>query len=282
MRPSYFLYFILSVIIIGEAVGTGLLPMARGHLFSLFASKGGAIPLALLLYFLTYFSIDFFQSVKGYVVTKVSLIYRRIRTDRVNNTMKEKVFSGVGLPTNVPQRIQEDIKLSYTCRIYVWVEYVISALILMQLILINWTSITLVVSSLIYAGVSVVIAILFNPRLTDAEMSVQQNEANYRTGLVANILDITGLSAANNTQMKAQVIHTQYLLFTKLQLGLIAVLPYIVLLPSFLNGTIDLGRMIEHQASFALLVVNASVLIQLYPTLIQGNASEKRVQEIIT
>lgn len=277
----------LILIIISEAVFTGLLPISRGHLFTLLTAKSGAIWTALILYFFNYFAIDLFQSLKGYTVLKVSLWYRNLRTHAINaylsiNYVLKKVpGSREGLPTNSPQRIQEDIKLSYLQRITTWVEYTISGLILVQLMIMNLSEPILILFALIYAIISVLIALRFNPRLTKAEKDVQQAEASYRTGLVANILDITGQEVANKQSLRSKWIQTEYLLFTKLQLGLIAVLPYAVLLPKLLSGSMDLGTLVQHQATFSLIVVNAAILIQLYPTLIQGKASEERVKEIL-
>lgn len=267
---------ILLVILIGEAVFTGLLPVSRGHLFTLLTNKSNVsgIWYALFFYFLTYFSIDLFQSFKGYLILKVSLWYRIIRTKYVTNCSMNCV-------TNIPQRIQEDIKLSYLCRITVWCEFLVSGIILVQLFSINLSEPTLIICALGYAVLSIFIAFMFNPRLTKAELASQQAEACFRTSLVSNLTDITLLSPTNSTLTKVAKIRTEYLLFTKLQLGLVAVLPYIILIPKLINGSIDLGAVVQHQSTFALIVVNAAILIQMFPTLIQGKASDLRVKEII-
>lgn len=275
---------LLLFIIICEAIFTGLLPLSRGYLFTLLSAKSGPILVSLGLYFLNYFAIDFFQSIKGYTVLKVALWYRDARTKFIRaslNTQFKINWRPEGqLADNSPQRIQEDIKLSYVNRITVWTEYAISGIILMQLFLMNLREPALVVFAVIYAVISIIIAICFNPRLTKAEINVQQVEASYRTDLVGSILNITRLSDANKTCLRSKWVQTEYLLFTKLQLGLVAVLPYLILLPKLLSGTIDLGTVVQHQASFSLIVVNAAILIQMYPILIQGTASEKRVKEI--
>lgn len=283
MKHNKLLLAVLAIIIVGEAAATGLLPVSRGHLFTLLTAKAGAIWAALFLYFFNYFAVDLFQSLKGYVVLKVSLWYRTLRTEQMSDYIgnMQACIPEFNLVSNAPQRIQEDIKLSYLARITVWVEYAISGIILMQLFLLNLSEPTLIGFALVYAAISVAIAYRFNPRLTLAEISAQQAEASFRTSLVDRITDIGLLSPTNDTLMKAARIRTEYLLFTKLQLGLIAVLPYAVLLPKLLSGTIDLGQVVQHQATFALIVVNAAVLIQLYTTLIQGKASEQRVKEIL-
>jgi ABC-type uncharacterized transport system fused permease/ATPase subunit len=276
---------ILGTFILSEAILTGLLPISRGYLFDLLSTKSGPIWTAIILYFFNYFFLDFCQSLKGYIVLKVSLFYRTIRTKTLYKDFLRSKLVGIKnlneyLPSNSPQRIQEDIKLSYVSRITVWVEYIISGIILVQLFLQNIHQPLLVAFALGYAVISVYIAIKFNPRLTRAEKMVQQEEASYRTKLSDNILDITGLNVANQACLKSKMIQTEYLLFTKLQLGMVAVLPYVILIPQLLAGTMTLGDVVAHQATFGLIVVNASVLIQLYTVYVQGKASEERVKEI--
>jgi len=266
----YLLFFILTA----EAIATGLLPMARGHLFTLLAVKEGAIWFAILLYFLNYTAVEFAQCFKAYVVLKLALFYRSLRTNSVIDKIDHR-------HSNLPQRIQEDIKLSYLQRITVYSEYYVSTLILIQLVLLNLTIPLLILSALLYAGLSVLAATLFNPRLTRAEIISQQSEASFRTSLVENLSDISLLPETNKLVLKSNWLQTEYLLFTKLQLGLVVVLPYIVLLPQYLNGTIDLGILVANQASFSLLVVNAAILIAMYPKYIQGKASEHRVKEVM-
>lgn len=291
MKYNKPLLTLLITILIFEALLTGLLPVIRGHLFSLLTLKSGAIYLAIFYYFLNYMGIDFFQSIKAYIVLKLALWYRTLRTKSVIVDITSwYASSSVGIRvrvsditkevTNCPQRIQEDIKLSYLSRITVWSEYFVSGIILMQLILLNLDVPTLIAGALIYAVISLGIAYLFNSRLTQVEIDAQQAEATYRTSLVERLTDLTFLPQSNQALISAGLTRTKYLLFTKLQLGIVAVLPYIVLLPSLLNGSMDLGKLVEHQSTFALIVINASVLIQLYTLYIQGTASEKRVKEL--
>lgn len=277
------LLVLLFVILTLEALTTGLLPITKGHLFGYFEAKNSLAWLALLYFFLNYVAIDFCQCFKGYIVLRVALWYRELRTNKIFGKLgiaKLNPSKSKTLPTNSPQRIQEDIKLSYLSRISVWVEYYVSGLILVQLILLNLSEPLLLGLAALYALVSVAVALKFNPRLTKAEIDIQQSEADYRTGLFANILDISGMYTANKACLKSKWIQTEYLLFTKLQLGLVAVLPYLTLLPKLLEGSMTLGVMVQHSTVFGLFVVNMAILIQLYPTLIQGIASDKRVREL--
>ena len=273
LKKSKWIILILFLVLVLESVLTGFLPHSRGYLFQLLEAKAGPIWLAIGIYFSNYLFLDFFQSIKGFVVTKVALVFRTFRTKKISKGHKNGVI-------NTPQRIQEDVKLSYVSRITVWCEYFVSGTILVQLLLLNLDEPILVIASLLYALISVLIAMLFNPKLNYAEKSVQEKEATYRRMLIKNPLDLLGLGPANEASIKAAAIRMNYYLFTKLQLGLIKVLPYIVLVPSLLSGEIDLGTLVKHQVTFALIVVNAAILIQYYTILIQGKASDERVREI--
>jgi ABC-type uncharacterized transport system fused permease/ATPase subunit len=264
-----FLVFILIV----EATITGIIPQARGHLFDILESKGDGVWIAIGFYFSTYFFLEFFQSIKQYFMTKTSLWFRTDRTEKITSILKQKV-------SNSPQRIQEDIKLSYHSRFTVWGEYLVSALIVIQLMVLNIDQPILILASLLYAALSVGIAFFFNPRLSKAEQIVQEEEATFRGRLAKKLTDVTYLPTANKAEMFAARVRLEYQLFTKLQLAFMSILPYVVLVPLLMNGTITLGTLVKHQATFALIVVNAAILIHYYTLLIKGTASEKRVKDL--
>lgn len=267
-KLKYGLGALILFILVAESVLTGLIPHSRGYLFHYLTLKTGPVYVALGIYFCNLLFLDFFQCFKAYFILKLSLVYRKIRTLAVLNNYKQGII-------NTEQRIQEDIKLSYLNRFTVWAEYFISGTIVIQLLIINLAVPLLVIAALIYAALSVAIAYKFNPRLKRAEKTVQQEEANFRESIVSS-----NLLCANQASIKAERIKTEYLLFTKLQLGLINILPYLILIPELLSGKIDLGTVVMHQATFSLIVVNAAILIQMYTVLIRGKASEERVKEL--
>lgn len=263
---------IVVLILICESVFTGLIPHAKGYLFEQLTNKSSLIYMGLGLYFLNYLMLDFCQAIKNYFITRLSMLYRSARTRK---TVKSLV-SGV---SNTAQRLQEDIKISYMARITVYSEYFISFVIVIQLLIINLSQPLLILSALIYAGISVLIAFKFNPRLTKAHKTVQEKEATYRYSLLDS-LSLSELMTANRACMMEAKIKMHYLLFTKLQLAVMIVLPYIMLVPSLLDGSMTLGVLVKHQATFSLIVVNAAILIQYYTLLVQGRASEDRVRDL--
>lgn len=261
--------------ILAEAILTGCIPYAKGHLFNSLTNKDSStVWMYLFIYGINIFGIDFFQAIKPYIILKCSLWYRTARSKLIVKLDLNKDLD------NIPQRIQEDIKLSYNQRITVWAEYIISGIILVQLMWINRSMPVLIGWALLYAVFSVGIAYLFNPRLTKAEIDIQQQEADFRASLIKNVRDISLLNSVNGYVLRATRMRTEYLLFTKLQLFMVAMLPYVIMIPKLLDNSISFGTMVEHQSTFGLIVVNAAILVQMYQQLIQGKASEKRVREI--
>lgn len=265
---------ILIFIVCCESTLTSIIPVYRADLYGDLSSKAATIYQSITICFIIYFLLDFFQSIKSYFVLKVALLYRSTRTLKIVSK---------GIPKldldNIPQRIQEDIKLFYVNRITVLCEYFISTTIVLQLIWINRHELILIGLALTYTLISVIIAIMFNPRLTVTEKEVQKGEASYRESFSRGF-SLFSLQVANLTSLKAASIRTGYLLFTKLQLGILSMAPFAVMAPALLSGSIDMATIMKHQGTFSLLVVNAGILIQLYPTLIQSKASEERVKEL--
>ncbi len=268
--------YLLIIILVGESLLTGLIPHTKGHLFELLNSKSLDVWAALFIFGGNLFILDGFQSFKAYVILKTSLLFRAEETKRVADLKLKHI-------TNTAQRIQEDIKLSYLCRYTVMAEYFISGTIVIQLMIMNYEFPLLICTALIYAAISVGLALLFNPKLTLAEKSVQAAEATFREnlGVTGGALDIGLLGDTNKANMMAGKIRLHYTLFTRMQLGILAVVPFVVLIPGYLAGVYTFGDVITHQSTFSLIVVNAAILIQCYPTLIQGRASKERVKELV-
>lgn len=255
-----------------EAAVTGLMPHSQGWLYDILGSKQGPFWWALIYVCSCRATYEVLQSFKSYLVLKVSLLCRSSRTERV---FKE----GLKEPSNTPQRIQEDIKLSYINRIAVIAEYLVSGIILVQLTIMNLGVPLLLVASFAYGIISVWVAMRFNPKLTQAEITEQAKEADYRTGLV-NVLNPLGLPGANKASLWAARIRLNYNLFTRVQVALVIAIPYIVLGPLVLSGAITLGALVAHSVTFGLIVVNSSILLSMYLVWIKGTASEIRVKEI--
>lgn len=276
MKSKFFLSALIFCVLV-EIVATAVMPITKGHLFNALELKSLGAWLGVGLLFVNYFVFDLCQAFKNYLIIQYSMIRRKLKVLELGIGMNTKAWEkGVD---NVEQRIQEDVKLMYLNRYAVVVEYVVSAGILLWLLIHNYHEIFLVLSALAYAAISVLIAYLFNPRMKYAEKIVQNTEATFRLNLI-NTRNLLGFNEAIHANIKAATIRLQYLLFTKLQGGLVVIIPYLFLLTPYLTGQITLGVLVEHSTVFSLLVVNAAIVINMFPTLTVANASKERVGEI--
>lgn len=267
-------FLLMAFVLIMESGLTGILPWSRGLFFDGLESKSAAIYTILAIYFANYVALDFFQAIKEWAFTKVVLWWRTDRTERVAKIADKSTA------TTRAQRVQQAIYDSYMYRIKVWCEFFISGTIILYLAAANFDEPLLVLAALGYAGISVYIAVLFNPRLKKAERVRLEAEATFRESLMEKLSNISLLGVTNNTVRRLVAVRAQYLLFTRAQNGIMNILPYVVLIPTYFAGHISLGDMVRHQASFALIVINAAILITVYPLLIKGVAQESRVQDI--
>lgn len=264
---------VLVVLLVCEAVITGLFPYSRGYLYEVLTDKAGFLWLAIALFFFNQMFFEIMQSLKKFLVIKLSLRARKQRTD------EEAVAGNITIKDHVPQRLQEDIKLSYLMRLIVISEYFVSVLILIQLTVINLSVPILLAGGFAYAAVSVFIAIKFNPKLKRAEISEQRAEAGYRETYIES-MNPAGVIGANKASLTAAFMRMQYDLFTRSQLAILAVLPYIVLGPMVFAGTVSMGELVQHSTTFSLIVVNAALLIHYFTIWVKGTASEVRVREL--
>lgn len=266
------LAIVVTALLLTEAVVTGLFPYSRGFLYEILTDKSGALWLAIGLFFANQFIFEVIQSVKKFLVIKLAL---RARKDRTEEILRDTIR----IDDHVPQRLQEDTKLSYLMRLTVVSEYFVAILILIQLTIVNINVPLLLVAGFVYAGISVWIAMRFNPKLKSAEISEQKAEAAYRESYIES-LNPAGIIGANKASLLAAFFRMQYDLFTRTQLSILVVLPYIVLGPMVLSGAITMGELVQHSTTFSLIVVNASLLIQYYTVWVKGTASELRVKEL--
>lgn len=264
----------LITIIVAEATLTSLLPLSRGYFYDLIQGHSSAVYFGLGLLFFNALGLEGAQAVKGYFVKIVSLLAREVKTKHIIKNKKK-----LKRVKNIDQRIQEDIKVCYSDRYFVFTEYAISGLILIGLILTNLHEYHLIIGALIYAAVTISIAYIFNPVMKKAEKKIQVTEANFRLRL-SNTITLMGFGTAQNANYYANRVRTGYLMFTKVQSSVLIVLPYLVLLPSYLAKAITLGDLVQASTVFSLIVVNANILVSIFPKLTAGNASKERMEEL--
>lgn len=257
-----------------EVLLTVVIPETKGFFFSVLETKNAALlTFALGCYFLNYVLINAQQVIKPYLQTRYSLNLRETNQQFVC----EKYHLAIPIE-NPEQRIQEDIKLTITNFIKVWSEYLISGLIVVILIGQNHHNPLLVGTAVLYSVISVLIAYIFQPKMIIVEKIVQKQEAQFRKDItILNYLLFPEVIKAN---IASAAIRLKYGLFANLQNAIMVIAPFFVLTPMYFQGTISLGDMMLIATTFDLLVLNMSILINLFPTLTQANASFERVKEL--
>lgn len=264
----------LILIIVAEATLTSVIPLSRGYFYDLIQAYSPLVYVGLGVLFLNALGLETMQAVKNYVVKVTSLMARETKTKEIVKRKKE-----MARVKNIDQRIQEDIRETYKNRIFVFTEYAISSLILIGLIATNIHDWKLVLGALVYAVITISIAYMFNPKMKQSEKGIQITEANFRLKLNRTI-SLMGFKAAQDANYFANRVRTAYLLFTKTQSSILIILPYLVLLPSYIAKVITLGDLVQASTVFSLIVVNANILVAIFPVLTAGNASKERMEEL--
>lgn len=263
---------LLILLVVLEALFTGLLPMTRSELFGDLAKVSTLSYISCIYVCINIFILEGVRAIKTYTVLRASLAKREEHTNRL---LSDPCIHTSDKVDNIPQRIQEDVKLSYFNRFTAVTEYWISGLILLYLIFMNYSHYYLVLAALVYAALSTIIAYLFNPKLTKIQKVIRNTEAEFRSKL-----DDVTLSFAQQANVKAGKLQLGFDIFTKVQTTIMMTLPFFILIPMLLSHSITFTELVEQVTTFELIVINGAILVTMFPQYIQARASKQRVEEL--
>lgn len=263
--------YLLVLVLLVEIILTCLIPTATGYFFNKLESYDNAAWFGLLIYAGVRFALDVVQNLKPYTIT----LFANIKRLKLTEDYLE-ITSSV---SNREQRIQEDIKFYTNNSITVYSEYFISFAIVVFLMVQNINHWILLLSALIYSAICIGSAALFRPIMIRTEKNIQIAETNFRDEVRLNIwpYSLKDLISINN---KNALIKFNYGLCVKVQSGIMLALPYAALIPFYLAKTLTLGQLMEQASIFMLLVLNMSIIVNMYPTLMQAMASKHRIDEL--
>lgn len=252
---------------------TCLVPFSKGHFFNVLELKlQSALLLALVFYFGNIVILDLSQTLKPYLIIQVAQNYRAISLNKFKNITKYLHIQAF------PQRIQEDIRLYWQNKLTIISEYIISFGIILYLVISNYTQVKLIIASIIYSLVCIYLAYIFKSKLVQKEKAVQQEEAAFRINL--SKLEFKGFKEAIVANLQAARIKLGFGTVTTLQKNLMLILPYIFFLPFYMNGTMSLGLLMQQATIFDLLVLNFTIVINMFPLVTQTIASKERIEEL--
>lgn len=277
------LFYGLVVLLILEVVLTALIPTWRAYFYGLLAAKQANLAVkGLLLYFGLIGGIVALQSLKILARTILAISNRKLITNLmltkwINFTQKTRDSINF-----IEQRINLDTHQATILSLVVINECVISLLIVIWLI-ITTSEHTLMLASIGYTVVSLVLMKLFNRPMIEADISLQVAEASQRrelTELATQKLNYWISDSWEEVALRLKrmaMLTLGYNSFLGIQGGLATIVAFVIILPAYFAGTMDFGAVMGSVSSFELIVLNGTILLNLYPQLITCIASWKRI-----
>lgn len=279
--PLIGLLIALMALIAIEIAATVSVPQWRGYFFNGVEAKDYAVYIQGLWYF-GGLSLAFIisQGFKQYVVQKLALEWRTALNDTLLSRWRA---SGAGNLDNPDQRISEDTNLASSLALELAVEVIISAAIIVGLV--SSMSATLLWMSAAYTALVTGAALFFHRPMINREKHLQRAEADYRYALA---LRASGAEEANFHELYTGVkikfvklinVTLGFSLFSRTNGSLLNIVPLIILVPMYFAGDIAFGDIMKGSSQFDLMVINATILIVLYPKVTKALASYERIQE---
>lgn len=276
---------LLVFILVAEIGLTVALPEVKKFFFNIVEKKDvGGLYYALGVFFSVMITLGCVQGVKTYVAQKAALSFR---VSAAKYLLKKWVKgSGVGIQKidNPCQRIAEDCKLATDLTISVAIEVIISALIVIILVWQTRSDVMMLVAAFSYTAIVTGVMLFFKEPLISSEISLQKSEADYRFSLSKITMGQGDYSSKQKFTMVQEAykafikVLMNYTLFNRIQGGLSALVPFLILLPQYFSNTIDLGAVMAGVSTFELIVINASIILQLYPQVTKAHASWRRLK----
>lgn len=274
----------LVVLIAVEIVATVSIPAWRKYFFNGVEAKDYAVYVKGMWYFAALMSAFVVsQGFKQFAIQRLALVWRSALTKILAKKYMRTLTTSNTSADNPDQRIAEDTNIASVLAIELVVEVIISASIIVGLV--GHMSSTLLYLSAIYTAVIVALALFFHRPMVDSEKALQRAEADYRFKLAT----IVGNSKKASTKALFNTVMDRFKrlinvtlafnLFSRAKGNFMNLIPYALLIPMYFANDIGFGEVMEGVAQFDLLVINATILIILYPRVTKALASYERINE---
>lgn len=274
---------VLILLIAAEIVATVLIPEWRKYFFNGVEAKNWDVFVSGMWYFTALMgTFVIAQGFKQFTIQRLALIWRTALTKLLAKRYMRGKMSGKK-SDNPDQRIAEDTNIASVLAIELLVEVIISFSIILGLV--GHMSSTLLVLSAIYTAVIVGLALLFHRPMVNSEKDLQRAEADYRFKLATIVTkrekeSTRALYGSVIARFKRLInVTLAFNLFSRAKGNLMNLIPYALLIPMYFAGDIGFGEVMEGVSQFDLLVINATILIILYPKVTKALASYERIKE---
>ena len=266
----------LLVILVAEIVLTCLIPAWRKEFFNILEAKQEHLFAGSLTFFMfLMLSLGAATGLKVWVGQLVSFAVREVGARLLLKTWAK----GPRVADNYTQAMTDSLRAATELYLTIGVEVIISLAIVITLMASNMHNTVIIVSSIIYTIIVSVVAALFNKPLINTDLKLQSSSGKYREALG----DIANGNGDFSSKAKFKVFVIDYynyirtvmyfVLFSRVKGSLAVLVPYLLLSTAYFNGTLSLGDFMAGVATFELIVVNSTILLQMYPQLTTARAS---------
>ncbi len=269
---------ILLAVVVAEIVLTCLIPTWRDGFFTIMKEKDqGNFNTYIIYFFLLMFVLGAVQGIKVWIGQLFSFQFRIASSKLLLKTWVHSKRTA----QNYTQAMTEAIRNATELYVSVGVEIAISAFIVVTLIISNIHNHSILFAALAYTIVVSAIATLFNKPLINTDANWQSAEGLYREAIsdIANGNGDYTAKAKFLTLIKSYLTYIRtvmyFVLFSRLKGALASVVPYVLLSANYFNGVTTFGEFMAGVAVFELLVINATIIVIVYPQITKARASIK-------
>lgn len=283
----YFQLVTLSIILIIEIIATLLIPSWRDYFYtSLVLYNLPSFFIAVGLFIGLMGSLTVAQGLKTWLAQKIAL---HLRTGLTSYLQDKYIKANRPVIVNSSQRINQDTALSTDLALSVIIEVIISGVIVIALVVQAFYQPKLILLALGYTLIVSLFMFIFKNKLVSRDITLQNVEASHRESLSqvfnsnlfvnapfrdSNVIYNTVKDAY--TKFIKTVMH--YSLFNRMQNNFSIVIAYLIIAPLYFTKDITLGQFMGDVAIFELIVINATILTQLFPNMTKSIASWHRLQ----
>jgi ABC-type uncharacterized transport system fused permease/ATPase subunit len=262
-----------------EVVATALVPLAEKEFMADIMAKNwpvfveGAILYGIFLIFIV--------SAMALKSLSVSLMTVDLGKNLVSSFLK---FPGTRGSVIAPGRIDSDGKTLAMDVLSLATETYISAGIVVAL-LFQITRLDILGLAIVYMAIYFFLTVIFKKRLSGYLHLVRCGQDKYRAQLEKREAIKEGMVLRMYGHMRAAVFKLQIttLWFRVVNKGgcdALALLPFFLLVPEYIAGTMDFPTMAAAYTSFRLLVINFGIILTLYPTYTEARVAYKRLETL--
>lgn len=271
----------LVLVLIIEIVATTLIPDGRKAMYDTLETKDiNAFVTGIMYFSAILLALGCAQGLKRYFGVKTAFSARRGLCEGMTEEWLKNNF--IGKIKTPDGKIAEDTKICTDLFVTIVLEIFISASICIGMLYVMVDNPILLIGSLIYTALTAAIAYFFKSPMINANNELQSTEQRYRRGLAETDLGktkdlVSRLDNVMDAVFRLNRIDLWYALMFSLKNRLSMVIPYAIMVPMYFYGDYTLGDVLKGVAEFNLLVINATIVMTLYPQVTKAAASWKRV-----